>query len=134
MPDPTQDLNATIASAVNARIEAEVMKALSGDETISHFVAAAMQQPVELTKNYRTEKVPFLRHVLTKAIQQATEQAVKKLIVEEVESIEAEVRKALRRDLATIASTLTKSLVDAAGTTYGVSVDLSLKMPQGDRG
>lgn len=29
-PDPVPDLNATIVSAVNARVEAEMMKALSG--------------------------------------------------------------------------------------------------------
>lgn len=130
MADPVPDLNAVITSAVNARIEAEVTAALSGDAVIGQFVAKALQARIEVDRgNYRKEPMPYLTHVLEKAIQEATKAAVTRLLAEEVVAIEDAVRKALRRDLARIASTLTKSLSDAAARTYGVDVHLDLKMP-----
>lgn len=134
MTDMALDLNQTITSAVNARIEAALASALAGDEVMGSFVTAALQQTVEISTSdpYRKAKVPFLTSVLHKAIQDATKAAVTKMIAEEIDSIEAEVRKALRRDLGRIAGTLSKSLVDAADKTYGVSVALDLKMPSRD--
>lgn len=124
------DLNATIVAAVNARIEAEMVAALSGDATIGAFVTAALRQTVDVkTGSYTTEKVPFLTVVLRKAIQDATEAAVRKLIAEELPTIEDEVRKALRRDVRGIAEGLTKTLADAATSAYGVKVNIALRMP-----
>lgn len=129
--DPTLDLNATITAAVNARIEAEMMKALSGDATIGSFVTAALQQQVEVPKKvgYGTERVPFLRHVLCEAIRKATEDASRRLVEEEMGSIEDAVRKALRRDVGRIAETMSKSLADAAARAYGFNVTVDLRMP-----
>lgn len=128
------DLNHVIVSAVNARVEAEMMKALSGDETMGKYVVAALRQNVEVKDphTYRTTAEPFLTNVLRKAIQQATVSAVQRLIAEEMPTIEEEVRKALRRDVKRIAETLTNSLAEAAAKTYGVKVDLSLLMPGRD--
>jgi F0F1-type ATP synthase delta subunit len=128
------DLNKVIVSAVNARVEAEMMKALSGDETMGKFVVSALRQNVEVKDphTYRTTVEPFLTNVLRKAIQEATVAAVQRLIAEELPSIEDEVRKALRRDVKRIAETLTQSLADAAAKSYGVKVDLSLLMPGRD--
>jgi F0F1-type ATP synthase delta subunit len=128
------DLNKVIVSAVNARVEAEMMKALSGDETMGKFVVSALRQNVEIKDphTYRTTVEPFLTNVLRKAIQEATVAAVQRLIAEELPSIEDEVRKALRRDVKRIAETLTQSLADAAAKSYGVKVDLSLLMPGRD--
>ena len=128
------DLNSVIVSAVNARVEAEMMKALSGDMTIGKYVVAALRQNVEVKDphTYRTTTEPFLTNVLRKAIQGATVAAVQRLIAEELPTIEEEVRKALRRDVKRIAETLTGSLADAAAKSYGVKVDLSLLMPERD--
>lgn len=127
------DLNATITGAVNARIEAEVLKALSGDEVIGQFVAAALRQEVEVrTNSYDRKKVTFLTKVLHDAIRDATQSAVRRTIAEELPTIEDEVRKALKRETRRIAETLANSLADAADKAYGVNVELSLKMPRHD--
>lgn len=130
----TLDLNATIVAAVNARIEAEVAKALSGDETIGRFVSAALQQTVTVKdrNSYRETQEPFLTNVLRNVIQSATKEAVQRFVADEIESIEEEVRKALRRDVKRIATTLSESLVKAAAKPYGVDVHLDLKLPRGD--
>ena len=130
MPDVETDLNATITNAVNARIEAEVFKALSGDETIGRYVSAALRQTIEVKNNrYGTDRVPFLTLTLRSAIQEATKAAVTRIIAEELPTIEDEVRKALRRDIRGIAETLANSLKDAADKAYGVDVKLDLRMP-----
>jgi len=129
--DVTLNLNETIAAAVKARVEVEVLKALSGDEVMGGFVALALQEIVEVKdpSTYNTRKVPFLTRTLEVAVQQATKAAVAKLIIEELPSIEDAVRKALKRNLGTIAATLSESLVKAAERPYGFDVDLSLRMP-----
>ena len=133
MPEPEQSIDATIQAAVNARVEAEVMRALSGDEVVGRYVAAALSQKVEVKRaDYRTEKVSFLTVTLEKAIQAATQDAVQTIIEEELPTIEAEVRKALRRNVVGIAEALTQSLADAADKTYGVKVDMTLRMPSRD--
>lgn len=134
MTEPTAielDLNQTIVSAVNARIEAEMMKALSGDETIATFVTAALRQKVEVknARTYTTTSEPFLTNVLRNAIQEVTKAACKRLVEESMPDIEAEIAKALRRDVKRIASTLTESLSKAADKAYGFDVHLELKMP-----
>ena len=129
MSDPTLDLNETIASAVKARVEAEMMKALSGDETIATMVAAALQQNVEYEVNYRKVKEPYISHVLRKTIQDATKQAVVRLIAEEAPAIEEEIRKALHREKSSIAQALTRSLVDTAQKGYGFTVNLEMRGP-----
>jgi predicted nucleotide-binding protein (sugar kinase/HSP70/actin superfamily) len=125
------DINATIAHAINARLEAEMLAALSGDETIAAFITAALQEPVKKDNDsYRHETEPYLHHVLRLALQEAAKSTVARFIEEEVVSIEDQVRKALRRNINQIAETLTKSLVDVAGKPYGVSVEINLKMPE----
>lgn len=129
------NLDSTITTAIKARIEAEVVRAMSGDEVLGAYVTAALQQPVRVPNqwgSYDSKTQPFLAHVLSQAIREATQVAVAKFVAEEVGSIETEVRKALKRDMAAIATTLTNSLVTAADKTYGVSVALELKMPSKD--
>lgn len=122
------DLNQTITAAVNARIEAEVMKALSGDDTIGRFVTAALQQPVEVKdgRTYRTERVPFLTLTLRQAIQEATKAAVVRLVAEETPKIEDEIRKALRRDIPGIAAGLTEGVTKTVQRGYGINVDVAI--------
>lgn len=124
------NLDQTILSAVKARIEAEVVRAMSGDELLGTFVTAALQQEVQVGDPYNRKKIPFLTHVLQEAIREAAQAAVRKFVADEVESIEAEVRAALTRDVAAIATSLSQSLVQAADKPYGVSVTVELTMPR----
>lgn len=131
--DPIPDINTTIAAAVNARIEAEVVAALSGDEVIGQYVAAALRQTVEVPgRGYQKNSVPYLHNVLTKAIQEAAKGACTALVLEEMPKIEAEVRKALRRNINGIAEAIATSLTDRAQKAYGIDVTVDLKLPRGD--
>jgi len=126
--DLTTDLNATITAAVNARIEASIVEALSGDATISKYVAAALSQQVALNPNdrYDNKKVSFLERTLRATIQKATEAAVREVIADEMPLITDEIRKAVKRNAGTMADALAKSLTEAAERTYGVKVELNM--------
>jgi hypothetical protein len=132
MPDVTPDLDAVITNAVNARIEAEVIKALSGDEVIGRLVMAALQQPVSSNDFMRSKAKPFLTHVLEKAIQEATKSAVTKILAEEGDRIEQAVRGAILDNVYGFANQLVTGLKDRAGQAYGVDVKVDLKMPRND--
>ncbi len=126
---PEGDINQIIASAVNARVEAQVLAALSGDEVIGRLVTAALSEPVSATGDrYDHRKVPYITKVLRDAIKQAAADAVKRLIAEEMPSIEDEIRKALRRDIKQIAGRLANQLSETAAKSHGVSVEL--KFPE----
>lgn len=127
-----QDLNATIAEAVKARVEAEVIRALSGDDVFASFISAALNEPVEVRKSdgYRTERIPYITKLLKEAIQQATKGAVQRIIEESMPELETEVRKALRRDLKAIAEALTGKLDQAVHNAYGFHVDVTLNYPR----
>lgn len=121
MSDLTGDLNATISSAVNARIEASVLAALSGDEVIGQYVAAALTQ--EIKKNSFDRKgTPFLSLVVAKAIQDATRSAVEELVAAERPQIVDEVKKALRRNLPAVADRLVDGMHMAR---YSVTVNVA---------
>jgi hypothetical protein len=116
-----EDITASITAAVNARVEAEMLRAFSGDEVFAQFVSRALRQSVEVPRldgRYGTEKVPFLSDVLYKSIQEATRKAVVRWIEQETANIEAEVRKQLKAQAPAIA----KGLVDQLG---GVAIDAS---------
>jgi hypothetical protein len=126
MSEITQDLNTVIASAVNARIEAQVAEALAGDAMIGKYVAAALGQTVEIPSRngYGKDKVTFLKAVLDKATQAATKAAVERVIGEETEAIEKAVRKELRANINTLAVQLVGSVNEAVEKAYGVKVEL----------
>ena len=135
-----EDLNATIASAVNARIEAQVAEAMSGDAVLGQYVQSALRQTVEVNKRdggygkerdggYGKERVTFLSATLGEAIRAATKAAVAAYFAQHADDLEAEVAKALRRNSKDIAVTLIESLTTAAAKPYGVNVAMSLKMP-----
>lgn len=117
-----KDLDETITAAVNARVEAAMLEALSGDEVLGQYVTAALQEKVENRRTYRTE--PYLTMVLKDAIREAAKDALKAVLVEDRERIEDEVRKAIRRDAPKIAQSMVGSLVDRAASTYGLRVEL----------
>ncbi len=131
-PTPAEgDINKIIAAAVNARVEAHVFAALAGDEVIGRLVAAALTEPVPATNDrYSNKTLPYLTKIVREAIKQATADALRRLIAEELPVIEEEIRKALRRDIKKIAEQLANQLGETAAKSYGVTVEL--KFP--DRG
>lgn len=121
MADIADDLNATISSAVNARIEAAVMAALSGDEVVGQFVTAALTEEIK-QNTYDRKGTQYLTLVVTKAIQEATKSAVEELVAAERPRIVEEVKKALRRNLPEVADRLVDGLSMAR---YSVSVNVA---------
>lgn len=127
MGDVTQDLNATIASAVQARIEAEVAAAMSGSEMIGQYVTAALNQPIEVSVNgsrYDTEKTTWLRHTIDTAMREATKVAVERLIAERAPQLEEAVRAALEEKTGMFAAQLVENLGERVANGYSVSVEL----------
>src|SRR5690606_27963440 len=122
MTDLEKDLNTTIAAAVNARVEAAVMAALSGDELIGRYVSAALTEPVAQDTYGRKPTKTYLTTVVTEAIQEATTAAVKELVEAERPKIVEEVKKALRRNLPEVADRLVDGLSLAR---YSVSVNVA---------
>ena len=120
------DLTATIAAAVNARIEAAVAAALASDEVLAQYVAAALNQPIEVDRNNPRLKTTYLHHMLRQAIQAATKAAAERVLAEDHELIEEEVRNALRRNVSAIAAGIAGSLASHAAKGYGVQVSVRL--------
>lgn len=123
----SDDLNQTIVNAINARVEAEVLEAMSGDETIGKMVVAALQQPVVVPSSkdsYRKVKVPFLHSLIRQAIQNAAKRAVERLLVEQEAEIERELRAHLHTIVPQLAQALAMQLAEKAKSTYGINVSL----------
>lgn len=118
------DLNSVISSAVNARIEAALVGALSGDEVIGRYVTAALTQPIEVGSSYNKRKTTFIKHTLDAAMQDIAKAAVARVLTEEVGEIEAAVRKELRANISAIAQQLVGSVTKAAESPYGITVEL----------
>lgn len=121
------DLNATIATAVRARIEAEVTKALAGDEVMSKYVAAALSSEIEVPADrgsYQKRKTTFLREAIDTAIKGATKAAIAKIVAEERAAIEAAVTTELRKNVKNIAAQLVNKVAETTESAYGVTVEL----------
>jgi hypothetical protein len=134
MAEVTQDLNTVIASAVQARIETEVLAALSGSDVFAQFVNVALNRKIEVkdpNSSYRTRETTYIAETISKAIQAATKAAVEKVIAEEAPQIEAEVTKELRRNVKGLAAQMVGCVVDKAASPYGITVEL--KYPANDR-
>jgi hypothetical protein len=119
-----EDLNEIVARAVTARVDAAVAQALSSDDVLGRYVTAALNQPVNVKVGYQDKKTTFLHHTITKALQGAVTDAVKRLIVTEAENLERLVGAELRKQREGIAKQLVGSLLNAADQAYGIKVDL----------
>lgn len=120
-----QDLNSVISNAVQARIEAQVMAALSGDEVFAQFVSSALSSEIVVRdKDFRERRTTYLAETIRKALQEATQGAVEKVMVEIAPELEAEVAKELRRSVKGLASHLVGSVQDAVKAPYGFKVEL----------
>lgn len=122
MSDVSSDLNQVIVSAVQARVEAEVAKALAGDEVVGRMVAAAMNQQVEVPGGRYGEKRTFLKAVLDKTVQEATKAAVQEAIAGEADAIRAAVAAEVRKRSKEIAASFTDELVENVKKGWSISV------------
>ena len=113
----TTDLNATIAHAVNARIEGQVLAALADSEVMGRMVTAALQKKVN-TGAYRNNETTYLQSLIGKAIEEKTVEVVAAELDTIRPLIETEVRKALRKSVGVLADSLVEGFVQAAAGSY----------------
>lgn len=120
-------LNDVLVAAVNAKVEASVLEALSGDETIGRLVTAALTQEVTVKNGYRDEKTPFITQVIRKTLQETVKTSVGKVMEEERPRIEHAVREAILARLDNIAETMVSSAVESSKNGYSVNVDFKVR-------
>lgn len=111
------DLNATIAHAVNARIEAQVLAALADSEVMGRMVTAALQKKVN-TGAYRNNETTYLQSLIGKAIEEKTAEVVAADLETIRPLIETQVRAALRKSVGVLADSLVEGFVQAAAGSY----------------
>lgn len=112
------DLNGIIATAVQAKITAQVAQALASDETMSAFVVAALQQPMEVGSYSDKRKTTFIAETCRNAVQAQTQAVVAEVVAEQADRIKDEVRKALRKSIGVIADGLVDGFVANASGRY----------------
>jgi len=113
----TTDLNATIANAVNARIEAQVLAALADSDVMGRMVTAALQKKVN-TGAYRNNETTYLQSLIGKAIEEKTAEVVAADLETIRPLIETQVRAALRKSVGVLADSLVEGFVQAAAGSY----------------
>lgn len=111
------DLNATIAHAVNARIEAQVLAALADSDVMGRMVTAALQKKVN-TGAYRNNETTYLQSLIGKAIEEKTAEVVAADLETIRPLIETQVRAALRKSVGVLADSLVEGFVQAAAGSY----------------
>ena len=106
MASQNEDINQIIATAVNARVEAAVVEAMTSDGAIRTYVAAALNRPV--SDGYRSREKTFLQHL----IQGSVEEQTRAVVAEEIKGVEEAIRKEVRAALKKSIGVITDSLVD----------------------
>lgn len=110
------DLNQTITAAVQARVTADVVAALSSDEALGAMVTAALQELVSTGDWNRRE--PLITSLLKKTVAEVA----KATILEEIKTFEpmirSEVKAALAKSLGVITDSLVDGFVDNVTGTY----------------
>lgn len=110
------DINQIIASAVNARVEAAVLEAMTNDNTMRTFVQAALNQKSK--EGYGREEKTLLNRLLENAIQEQTEAVVAEEVRKSADAIRAEVRAALEQSIGVISDSLVDGFVASAESRY----------------
>lgn len=123
------DLNQVIVSAVNARVEAAVAAAMSGDEVMGKYVAAALNQQIEVGNSYNRKQTTFLRHTIDNAMRDAAKVAVAEAIAEQKSVIVAAVKDSIVERLGLLANNMVDALADTATNPYAISVDVKYRDP-----
>lgn len=117
MSRTNEDINDIISSAVQARVEASVMEAMSSNGAMQAIVSAALSEQVQVGNSYGP-KVPLL----TALVQGTIKEQAKQVVAEEVKSMSAEirgeVRKALKKSVGVIADSLVDGFVASAEGRY----------------
>lgn len=105
------ELDKTISSAVNAKIEAEVFKAMTSDDVIGQYVAAALNEKVADPDNRYGSKQTLINVSMKKAIKKMTEQVIADEVNKQVDAIREEVEKALKASIGVISDSLVTGFV-----------------------
>lgn len=113
MSNLSSDLDKTITSAVQSRVEAEVLASLADSDLLGKFVTAALSEKVKVG-GYSGESKPLITHLVQSAV---TDQA-KSVISDEITGlaplIRQEVREALKKSVGVIADSLVDGFVASA--------------------
>lgn len=114
----------SITQLVRARIEAELLHALSRDggaeKLLAGMVSAALQAKV--TRNYRD--VPFIQDLVSEAIQKETRLALSAWLDENRDAIRKAMLAAIKADKSLPVRILT-NLMEAASSEYRMSVTIA---------
>jgi hypothetical protein len=116
---------APMDSMIKTLIETQVIQALnSAPEAIEKMVKAAMSEAVDprsgRNDGYSSNRVPYLEYMLGEEIRSASQKAAKKVILEMMPNIEAEVRKGLSAE--SVVAAVTKSLIGTAEQEWRINV------------
>lgn len=130
MTDLLPDLNDTIVSAVQARVSAEVLKALSGDELIGQMVAAALNKPVTVRRGYRDEQSTWVAEAVREVVTQIAREALHEAVELERPAIKKAVTDHLRGQRETIAENLVGGLAETSNSPYRVDVNFAWPKPE----
>lgn len=127
MTEVQQDINATIAAAVNAQVSARVAESLAGDDLIKTMVIAAVGKPfvVRDPGSYRDRTTTIIDETIRTTILALTKQAVTDAVAAEKDTIEAEVRKVLKTKTKDIATSFGDHIAEVAAAGWGVRVDVT---------
>lgn len=121
-----ENLDATITSAVLAQVDAKVLEAFSGDETLGRMVTAALTKPVKIKdrNNYREVEVPWIEHAVADVIRGATMKAMRVALEEEQANIQDMVRKAVKRRSGEIAEQLTDAVLESSKSDFQFRIEI----------
>ncbi|SHT54088.1 Uncharacterised protein [Mycobacteroides abscessus subsp. abscessus] len=125
----TENLDATIASAVKAQIEAKVLEALSGGEFFEKYVHSVLYAKVEIADpkdRYKKISVNFIDNAIAGVVRAATQDAIKVAVNEQREEIQEHVRKAVKRQTDKFAQNVVEGLVEATNTDYRFNVQIGV--------
>lgn len=111
---------------VKAIIEAQVVRALNeAPEAIEKLVKAALEQPVDSMGDHKGYgiKMPYLDWLVGDEIRTATRAAVKRVVADSADKIEAEVRKGLNQE--SIVSAMSKAIASSVEQDWRINVSFA---------
>lgn len=111
-----KDLDDTITSAVNARVEASVIEALASNDVIATYVSAALNR--ETSDRFGGEKKTFLTKLLGNTVEEMTKKVVAEEIQKQEDTIREEVAKALKKSIGVVADSLVSGFVENTKGSY----------------
>lgn len=117
MSNLNEDINSTITSAVNSRVEAAVLEAINSGDTMKNFVHAALNTKVSKS-GYSREEKPLITHLVQTTVQEQAKQVVAEEIKKAEAQIREEVRKALQESIGIISDSLVDGFVSNAQGRY----------------